>query len=350
MQPRTTPRVRHRFDRSVDRAMAPLYRLDNWHGPLAWLEDVAFIAVGIGLYLLSPWCLPLSALLIGSRQRALATLLHESTHRTLARNRWMNLALGTVLSGWWIFQTWYRYRQTHVLEHHHKLGEEPADPDTRHYVNQGLYDPMRSPFRDGASVIVFWLDLLWQQVKFLVRERMLPSGLSRMGRAAAIEYGLFVLFWCCVLFGLWLQGWLLEFLLLWILPYLTVFQMINWLIEVGEHFPLTRLAHSELEMSRNRHGTALELFFTGMHGENWHLVHHLRPGIPYWNLRTAHKIMMTDLAYARVNAQTGGLFTAGPDGAPSILEVVFLTLRAIWRPKLTRPDDSGARHGTGTPL
>jgi fatty acid desaturase len=80
--------------------------LDNWHGPLALATDWAFmIAVAVVCQLLFGWvawafyflvALPL----IGTRQRALATLLHESAHGTLAKNKRLNKFLGTWLSGW----------------------------------------------------------------------------------------------------------------------------------------------------------------------------------------------------------------------------------------------------------
>ena len=96
----------------------------------------------------------------------------------------------------------------------------------------------------------------------------------------------------------------------------------NWLIEVAEHFPLTRLSDSELSMSRNRRGNALENFFTGMHGENWHLVHHLQPAVPFWNLAPVHEILLADPEYAAIDAKSSGLFVRGPQGAPSIVSTL----------------------------
>lgn len=319
MHPRTAPRRRHRFDRSVDRALVPLYHLDNWHGPAALMEDMAVIGVAVWLSTLTPWLYPVSVLLIGSRQRALATLLHESAHRTLARNKTLNGLLGSVCSGWLIFQTWHRYRQTHVIDHHRHLGEEPHDPDVRHYVSQGLYDPAVSPFGRRSAVAPFAVRFFGTQLRFLVRDRLLPVSAPAVRRAALAEYFGFLLFWVAILGVLWRADLLHAFVLLWVVPYLTTFQVINWMIEVAEHFPLTRMTDTELEMSRNRHGNLLERFLTGMHAESWHLVHHLRPAVPYWNLRRAHDILMRDPAYAAVNQDRNGLLTPGAHGAPSII-------------------------------
>lgn len=325
----------------------PLYRLDNWHGPLGLIEDVAVIAVSVWLVTVSPWVYPVSVVLIGSRQRALATLLHESAHGTLARNRSLNRLLGSIFSGWLIFQTWHRYRQTHVIDHHRYLGEEPGDPDVRHYVSQGLYDPAVSPFSRNAAILPFAARFLGMQVRFLVRDRLMPGGGQAVRRAARIEYVGFLLFWALALTGLWYGGMLDDFLLLWLVPYLTTFQVFNWLIEVAEHFPLTRLTDTELEMSRNRYGGFVERFLTGMHAESWHLVHHLRPAIPHWNLRRAHDILMQDPAYAAVNRDRGGLFTPGSNGEPTIITAATRAFRGSMGPQAEPSPHDGGTSGAG---
>lgn len=315
-------RRRHIFDDSIRQELGRLSRgIDNWHGPLALATDVALIGGAITLAVASPWAYPVSLFLIGTRQRALATLLHEGSHQTLCGCRSLGRGIGTV-AGWAVFQSFHRYRESHGKGHHPNLGDEALDPDVINYARQRLFDA------DPRSFVVRHLLPLALGLKTpsnvmnLVRDRLLPRrgvGLKREERA---EYALFVAFWLGLVTACGWAGVLGCFLLFWVVPYLTVFQGVNWLIELAEHFPLTRLFDREIEMTRNRRGGIIENLAFGIHGENWHLVHHVQPGLPFWRLAQAHEVMMRDPAYAEANSRSGGLLVKGPGGEPSIISLL----------------------------
>lgn len=100
------------------------------------------------------------------------------------------------------------------------------------------------------------------------------------------------------------------YFLYWLLPYLTTFQMLTWFIELAEHYPMIETASMNLEASRNRFSHKVEAFFTSIHGENYHLVHHLFPAVPFWNLNKAHQLLMSDKDYKEVNSTFGGIFVS----------------------------------------
>ncbi len=313
---------RHRFSSEIRKELSALCQ-PNGNSPavIAILEDFAIISVAIAIALAWPIMYPLTLLFIGTRCRAFATILHESAHYTLCKSRRLNRVLG-MLSGWAIFQTFYAYRMSHVQEHHPYLGDADRDPDLINYENQNLFD-------SDAKTLIWkhFVPLLiglktWINFRNLVKDRLLPKDLSAMPTTATYEYFGFVAFWLAIISVATYFDILWELFIFWFVPYFTVFQATNWIIELAEHFPLVRLYGCELHMTRNRRGPWIERVFTGMHGENWHLVHHMNPGIPFWKLEEAHTIMMKDPAYAKANMNSGGLFFPGPDGEPSILSLL----------------------------
>ena len=311
---------RHQFSTEIKNNLKNLCHYENVHGLLAIVENWAVIAAAICAAIAVPVLIPLSVIMIGARQRALATLLHEASHRTLfdpkgKLGRALNFAAGTVFSGFLIFQTYGAYTRSHVGEHHPYLGDESRDPDIQYYVQQGLMTRAgREKFlwRHFIPTVlgVKTLRYAW----FLFKNRLLPGDLSKRSPAEKWEYALFAAFWAGLLwaighFGLWYY-----FLVFWLLPYLYPFQVIGWIIEVCEHYPLTQDYDEDLYMSRNRLGSRLE---------NFHLIHHLNPAVPFWRLPEAHQILMEDASYARAAGLSGGIFTRGGQGGQPILRALF---------------------------
>jgi fatty acid desaturase len=318
----TRKRLHHSFDATINLNIKDLARKgDNWHGLLALLTDATIISAAIYLCTFSSIFYPLSLVVIGSRQRALATILHESSHRTLCRNYYLNKALG-LIAGWSIAQSYYRYRRSHVLEHHPFLGDERRDPDTLNYLNRRLFERSHNSFIQKQFLLVFSPCAIFINVTHLINDRLICYNYSALKFHQKIEYCAFILFIILILMGVVLTGYQSSFIWFWVIPYIVTFQAINWIIELAEHFPLTRIFENDLNTTRNRMGGKIENFFTGIHGENWHLVHHLYPDVPFWLLSKAHNVMMRDLHYEQANANSGGLFVKGPNGQPSIVSII----------------------------
>jgi len=308
--------------------LQPLLKLDNHHWLIALAIDYALIGFAVFLTLgVSWWLYPISLVIIGSTQRAFANLLHESSHGILAENRAINVIAGTVLSGWWIAHLLVAYRQSHVAFHHRYYAKPEGDPDIRFHRDLGLYDPNESHrrflvknvvavllgFRAPAYLLYLWRD----RICFRDREVTLPMPLS-----AAAERRLFFVFWATVAVALTLAGLWAEFLLFWAVPFFTTFAVIGWLAELSEHFPLPDSETDKLLMTRNRYGWAIERFLFGRHGDAYHLVHHVMPTIPTWNLARANRILREDPVYRRWDDAWGGLFTRDRPGQETLLSYI----------------------------
>ncbi|KPY82929.1 guanitoxin biosynthesis L-arginine gamma (S) hydroxylase [Pseudomonas syringae pv. tagetis] len=303
--------LRHRFSKEIKEQIKALYMYDNYHGLFALLQNLFWISLAIYLGESAPWLLPLAILLIGSRQRALATLLHEAAHGALCRNRRLEKFLGTWCSGYVIFQGWVSYKRSHTVDHHHKLGDPDRDPDYQYYRQSGVFEA-RSTFRFALAHLIKPMLFISApaSLKYLLVNRLIRSPSKRELLSVVVCQSLLALL-------LTLVSGVKGYLLYWLLPYLTTFQALTWFIELAEHYPMIAKANVDLQATRNRFSHPVEHFFTAMHGENFHLIHHLFPAIPYWKLKKAHRILLGDPAYAAVNAGFGGIFTSS-NFAPSM--------------------------------
>ena len=132
---------RYKFDEHISKEVLKRtmkQTTDNWHGVLDVIEDWAVVFLFI---LLSEFVrkldmsvtvklmvYALAVLVIGARQRGLADCLHQASHHCLASNKKLNFLLGTVFSGYTVFQSFYGYQTSHVRNHHPHLGTL-KDPD-----------------------------------------------------------------------------------------------------------------------------------------------------------------------------------------------------------------------------
>lgn len=313
-----------RFNPSADvkLRLRPLYKKDNWHWLLGVLADLAVIASAVFLANRYNYLYPLAVLFIGSRQRALASLLHEAAHMTLTQSKKLNKFVGEYLLGYPIFQNYEAYRRSHVQLHHHNLGDQQKDPDHRYYIESGLYDARdRFDFLFGHLIKSLTLANTYRYFLYLVKNRagdILVNPLQGLKLLAAHAALLLV-------FSYFISPW--AYVLFWLVPYFTVFQVIGWLSEISEHFGMFGLYNKEEQLTRNRFPTLIERSIIGMHGDNYHLTHHLFAGVPFWNLKKAHEVLMDDENYAAANRGCGGIFTA-KGNAKSSIDQIFEAYRS----------------------
>ena len=310
--------AKHRFDPSIVEDIKALYALDNWHAPVALALDYAIIAAAMWCVHLGGWLFyPLAVIVIGARQRALATMVHEAAHRTLARSKAFARLLATVFSGYLVGSTLATYKASHVTYHHGHFGEASMDADYRYMIEKGVYATApRHAYLWRMIVKPLLLGNVPSYVFYLVKARMF--NLSRhQDRSEALALGVFWILLAAIAIAIG-QG--MNLLLFWVAPFLTSFQVIGWFIELAEHAPLME-NRLDLYMTRNRHSHWLEHFLTGMHSENFHLAHHLQPRVPFWRMHCLHRILQRDPDYRRWDSQCGGIFVSS-NGAPSLISLL----------------------------
>jgi len=299
------------FSKTIMDELKPFARSNNYHWFFAIFKDYCqiLIAIGASLYFQNIIVYLIAILFIGSRQRALATLLHDSAHRVLCKSQRLNDFVGKYLSGYLIFQSFKTYVKSHVILHHNYLGNEDKDPDYQHYLASGLFVcQSKFSFFIKHLIFPFLLSKTPLFISYLVR--------NRLGTVKDKEVKFIILYWLAI-FSIFATTETLDILFLyWIIPLITSFPLIGWFIEMAEHYPIIT-NKSDLYKSWNRFSSKLELFLTGMHNENYHLTHHLMPDIPYYNIKKAHEIMLWDSSYKEINEKMGGIFLSANDN-PSL--------------------------------
>jgi fatty acid desaturase len=307
---RRRPYERYRFSQEIRQKLAPYFQLDNWHGILFVLEDLAVSAVVIGFSLWAWQNLPvIPALLVylmviaivGAKQRGMRVSNHASTHKILASNKILNYFLGTVFSGWLALQSFSAYDYSHNSVshgHHPNLGTE-LDDDYMSFVELGLYGEGRTP--ENVRRYLWSIPLKTPHYfVYLLKYRLWSSNENKYERIARLSY------WATLTAGIVYAGWGLELLFYWVVP---LFTWANWwgaLIELAEHYPMMETSPKvDIYLSRNRLVGSVWKFFIGTHQESYHLVHHLFPGIPFWNFKAAHHILLEDEVYASLQKEKG---------------------------------------------
>jgi fatty acid desaturase len=105
-----------------------------------------------------------------------------------------------------------------------------------------------------------------------------------------------------IVFGFWKL-----LLLYWIVPVATVFLAIRYVRNVAEHYAVEH--EHVLNESRTVIAPFWELWLIAPWGLNYHLEHHLFPGVPCFRLAELHKILMTREPFPQIAHVTHSYFT-----------------------------------------
>jgi fatty acid desaturase len=221
-------------------------------------------------------CLPLY-LLAAASLHGVSLFTHEAVHGTLSSNRVWNRALGAICA-WPVLQNFAAYKVLH-LRHHDHLGL-PGDPD--HYDNYTHWS--------WLLVAMHWGRLIAGYPAYITA---IPVLGFRQGRGWERFWILFEV--ACVALmvvsvilspiprGLIVHAWLIPML------------FINTLVNIRGMSQHTLLEHhfDPVLGTRSILTNRVTAFF--MCNENYHLEHHLYPGVPWYNLPRLHGELREDL-------------------------------------------------------
>lgn len=288
------------YQASIDtNELKKLSVLQPWRTVAALAVDWAAIAgaIAISSRLGGIWLYLLAVAVIAGRMHALGVLTHEVAHFRFLKDRKTADLIGDLLMAWPIMATVQAYRQNHLAHHQHTNTEE--DPDWVVKVGTMAYT-----FPQRAWVMALNLAGYLVAVSSM---RDLAHILPRVaGKKAAAGYRLARLGYYLVVAGVLtaLGAWK-AFLLYWVVPYLTLFLLFLYVRAVAEHFGSMNY-DDELGSTRTVIPHLWERCFFAPHNVNYHLDHHLFPGVPFYNLPRLHTALMRDAGYrARAHVTRG---------------------------------------------
>lgn len=277
-----------------------LSQIDSVKFSAAAVLEFGLIAAAIGVS--ETWWNPviyvLAVIVIGSRINGLGGLMHDAAHYRGYRNRTLNDFIGEIIA----FPTTASmagYRNSHFA-HHRELNSD-NDPDwTR---NVGLHE-----FEFPTPHATFWMHVAQYFSGLKIRTALGGFHANKETRdipaviARARLFFLLALVACSIAFGFWKL-----LLLYWVVPLMTVFLGIRYIRNVAEHYAV---AHDHvLNESRTVLAPFWELWLIAPWGLNYHLEHHLFPGVPCFRLGELHRLLMTRQPFPQIAHVTHGYFS-----------------------------------------
>ena len=219
-------------------------------------------------------------LLMPIAQNRLFILHHEAAHRVLFSNRRLNDLIGIILVGWLTFGTGgHGYRVGHMNHHRDEFG--PKEPDF------GLY--ARYPITSASMRRKHRRDLTGVSAFRIIRPRFQRLGQVHHRR---LTYR-FLAGQALVLAAFWASGHPWLYLLLWVLPWATLYQGLNRIRAIAEHGGMTRSGDRRRTTHHVHQSLAARMVMVPF-SVGYHLAHHVDMTVPYRNLPRLHRALVAD--------------------------------------------------------
>ena len=233
------------------------------------------VMVGLAVWWGNPVGYVIAFLLMGPVYARFAILMHESAHKLLFTRRGLNDWVGTWLIAYPAWTPVGLYRRAHFAHHREEFG--PDEPDMAFYGGYRCTRRrlLRRLTRDAIGISG------WKNFSKLVGAVRYPKVRPVVLRILAVQVVLWTASWA-VTGKVWIYP------LLWWLPWMTQWRVLNRLRSIAEH--------GGLETSKDRRVTThnvrqslLARFWFVPYNTGWHLAHHVDMGVPWRNLPQFHQ-------------------------------------------------------------
>ncbi|WP_203336791.1 fatty acid desaturase [Nocardioides limicola] len=256
---------------------------------------VAIFCGAIAAFSFSTWAAladrlpaPATILLSATAIFVLFTVLHDAAHYSISTHRWVNVAFGRVAMLFVSPLISFKSFAFIHIEHHRNTNDGDFDPD--HFVSAAPWWqlPLRAPFMD-----VPYLSFLVRNVKRRPRPEVLETAFLMGTTVAVIVAAAFA-------------GHLWTLAVLYLIPARVAMFVLAWWFDWLPHHDLEDTQQeNRYRATRNRVGS--EWILTPLLlSQNYHLVHHLHPSIPFHRYVAAWR--RNEEAYLERDAAIGTVF------------------------------------------
>jgi beta-carotene hydroxylase len=202
---------------------------------------------------------------------AIQTPLHEACHGNIAgrdgRWMWLNHLIG-FLSGAILLHEYKAFRHMHLM-HHRSTNHDEDDPD--HWVN--VSNPFVL-FLRCFTIVPYYHHFFFKRIALNPKE---PANFATAVHVIAMYWILYsIAFWLIVF------GWWREVLMLWLLPHYIGSAIIIYLFAYIPHKPhdtTERYRNTKIHSIGGIRGLLMNMVYLF---QNYHLIHHLFPRIPFY--------------------------------------------------------------------
>ncbi len=248
------------------------------------LQFMLWASLHVTIWLACAWLIVASAnpvwhmvatLIMGSQLHAFTVLQHDCGHQNAFRSALANLWMGRFMA-WFIVFPYSSFTECH--KHHHRyLGDPDKDPDEWNYARG-----------------VKWMFL---RIAVFV-PRFTYFSLVRYGKAVRnrvlreLSFNLLSMGALCAWFVS--RGMAYEFVLIFVVPLLLLAVVINPISRGYEHLPMATLepGHEDrLDLAKNTITVTSRVVGLLWANINYHVEHHVYPGVPFCNLRKLHNLL-----------------------------------------------------------
>lgn len=245
---------------------------------VVWLYGQTILILALAARINHPATWIIAFLLMGRTHAQFASLMHESAHRTLFRHKGANDWVGNWLLGYPVITSTPAYRRVHMAHHKKEFG--PEEPDIPLYANYPITRASlrRKLMRDltGRTGIKLFMN----QIKgFRSPDARVRHTLWKM-----------VVVQTLIVIAFAVSGYWWMYPVFWVLPYFTLWRVINRLRSIAEHGGL----RADNDRRITTHSVAqhwITNFYLVPYKIGYHLAHHVDAGIPFRHLPKYHQYL-----------------------------------------------------------
>ncbi len=259
-------------------------RSDLWgYWLLAHCWGVIILSGALYAFTPNAFTLLVAVTIIGGRQLGLAILMHEGSHGMLFKTRTLNERMTQWFTAWPMLLNIHAYRVRHMA--HHRFTRTDKDPENY------LYTPF--PVTPNSMTRKFLRDLTG--IVFIRTNAAIFRFIwgQKKGRSVRLigYYGGPLLFNGLLAGGFAAFGRLDLYLLLWLLPMATTYQLFLRIRNIAEHAAVGDLGDA-LQNTRTTLAGPIARALVAPYWVNFHIEHHMLPYVPCYRLAAIHKLML----------------------------------------------------------